>query len=63
MCVLCAVFKLIKLGAQKFEVKFDLRDLPPKQLNLNYSSNDVQWNPNDGMCTCMCMSTVPLFTS
>eukprot|EP00731_Ephydatia_muelleri_P024253 Em0016g524a len=41
------LFKLIKLGAQKFEVHVDLRDLPPKQLNLNYSSNDVQWNPNE----------------
>ena len=30
------------------EVQNDLRDLPHKQLNLNYSSNDVHWNPKDG---------------
>ena len=58
-----AVFKLIKIGTQKFEVQFDLRDLPHKQVNLNYSSNDVQWNPNDGMecvyvwCVCVCACT------
>lgn len=44
----CAVFKILRLGAEQFEVQNDLRDLPHKQLNLNYSSNDVQWNPKDG---------------
>ena len=27
----------------------NLRNLPQKQLNLNFSSNHVQWNPRDGM--------------
>ena len=43
-----AVFKILRLGTDQFEVQNDLRDLPHKQLNLNYSSNDVQWNPKDG---------------
>ena len=30
------------------QVYLDLRDLPGKQLNLNFSNNDVQWNPRDG---------------
>jgi hypothetical protein len=42
------VFKILKLGADQIEVQNDFRDLPHKQLNLNYSSNDVQWNPKDG---------------
>lgn len=41
------VFKILKLGADQIEVQNDFRDLPHKQLNLNYSSNDVQWNPKD----------------
>ena len=43
------MFKILKLGTDHFEVQNDFRDLPHKQLNLNYSSNDVQWNPKDGM--------------
>ena len=47
MCVV-AVFKILKLSPDQLEVQNDLRDLPHKQLNLNFSSNDVQWNPKDG---------------
>lgn len=43
-----AVFKIFKLSPDQFEVVHNLRDLPHKQINLNYSSNDVQWNPKDG---------------
>jgi len=42
------VFKIIKLSPDQFEVVHNLRDLPHKQINLNFSSNDVQWNPRDG---------------
>ena len=42
------VFKILKVSPDQFEVLYNLRDLPHKQLNLNYSSNDVQWNPKDG---------------
>ena len=42
------MFKILKLSADQIEPQNDLRDLPHKQLNLNYSSNDVQWNPKDG---------------
>jgi len=41
------VFKIIKLSPDQFEVVHNLRDLPHKQINLNFSSNDVQWNPRD----------------
>lgn len=44
----CPVFKILRLGLDQIEVQNDLRDLPHKALNLNYSSNDVQWNPKDG---------------
>lgn len=43
-----AVFKIFKLSPDQFEVVHNLRDLPHKHINLNYSSNDVQWNPRDG---------------
>ena len=46
MCIL--VFKILRLGLDQIEAQNDLRDLPHKALNLNYSSNDVQWNPKDG---------------
>ena len=61
----CPVFKILKLGADQFDVQNDFRDLPHKQLNLNYSSNDVQWNPKDGRwaglewnypCPSLCLS-------
>ena len=39
---------ILKLYADRVEVQNNFRDLPHKQLNLNYSSNDVQWNPRDG---------------
>jgi WD40 repeat protein len=41
------VFKILRLGLDQIEAQNDLRDLPHKALNLNYSSNDVQWNPKD----------------
>lgn len=49
VCMVCTVFKILKLGTDQIEIQNDFRDLPHKQLNLNYSSNDVQWNPKDGM--------------
>ena len=42
------MFKIFKLSPDQFEVVHNLRDLPHKHINLNYSSNDVQWNPRDG---------------
>lgn len=42
------VFKVLKISPDQFEVICNLRDLPSKQLNLNYSNNDVQFNPRDG---------------
>ena len=42
------MFKIFKLSPDQFEVVHNLRDLPHKHINLNYSSNDVQWNPGDG---------------
>jgi len=41
------VFKVLRIQSG-FEVVCNLRDLPTKQLNLNYSNNDVQFNPRDG---------------
>ena len=49
VCVLI-VFKILKIAPDQMHVSLDLRDLPGKQLNLNFSNNDVQWNPRDGMC-------------
>ena len=43
-----AVFKIIHVMPTQFELNLNLRDLPQKQLNLNFSSNDVKWNPKDG---------------
>lgn len=40
------IFKLLDVD-QDYRVIIDFRDLPQKQLNLNYSSNHVQWNPRD----------------
>ena len=56
MCV-CTVFKILKLFPDKIECAMNLRDLPHKQVNLKFSSNDVQWNPNEGihMCVRACM--------
>ena len=48
MLFITAVFKIFKLSPDQFEVVHNLRDLPHKHINLNYSSNDVQWNPRDG---------------
>lgn len=42
------VFKILKLQPDTIEPAINLRDLPHKQLNLNFSSNDVQWNPKEG---------------
>ena len=44
-----AVFKIIRISADKLSVHLDLRDLPPKALNLNYGCQDVQWNPKEGI--------------
>lgn len=44
----CVVFKILKLHPDKIESAINLRDLPHKQVNLKYSSNDVQWNPKEG---------------
>ena len=41
------VFTIIDV-TEKLKVLFDLCNLPQKQLNLNFSSNHVQWNPKDG---------------
>ena len=54
-----AVFKILKLSPDRIESAINLRDLPHKQVNLNYSSNDVQWNPKEGVCmhgvyVCVC---------
>lgn len=46
------VFKILKIFSDHIQVSHDLRDLPSKQLNLNFSSNDVQWNPKDGKLWC-----------
>ena len=43
-----AVFKIIRISSDKLSVHLDLRDLPPKSLNLNYGCQDVQWNPKEG---------------
>jgi len=45
----CAVFKIIRISPDKLSVHLDLRDLPPKSLNLNYGCQDVQWNPKEGL--------------
>ena len=50
------MFKILKIFPDHIQVSLDLRDLPNKQLNLNFSSNDVQWNPKDGK---LCCSVVP----
>ena len=42
------VFKILKIFPDQIQNYLDLRDLPGKQLNLNFSNNDVQWNPRDG---------------
>ena len=42
------VFKILKIHPDTIEPVLNLRDLPHKQLNLNFSNNDVQWNPLDG---------------
>ena len=42
------MFKILKLFPDNIEHAINLRDLPHKQLNLNFSSNDVQWNPKEG---------------
>ena len=42
------VFKIVRVTPIQFEVYMNFRDLPQKQLNLNYSSNDVKWNLKDG---------------
>lgn len=41
------VFKIIRISPDKLSVHLDLRDLPPKSLNLNYGCQDVQWNPRE----------------
>ncbi len=43
-----SVFKVLKVQPSSYEVVCNLRDLPIKQLNLNYSNNDVQFHPKDG---------------
>ena len=50
LTMLYAVFKILRLGPEQIEVELNLRDLHHKQLNLNFSNNDVQWNPKDGWC-------------
>ena len=49
-CILCVliVFKILKLSPDAIECAINLRDLPYKQMNLNFSSNDVKWNPREG---------------
>ena len=42
------VFKILKIAPDQMQVSLNLRDLPGKQLNLNFSNNDVQWNPREG---------------
>ena len=42
------VFKILKIAPDQMHISLDLRDLPGKQLNLNFSNNDVQWNPREG---------------
>lgn len=42
------MFKIIRISPDKLSVHLDLRDLPPKSLNLNYGCQDVQWNPREG---------------
>lgn len=42
------MFKILKIAPDQMQVSVDLRDLPGKQLNLNFSNNDVQWNPREG---------------
>ena len=42
------MFRILKVSPDVMQVSLDLRDLPGKQLNLNFSNNDVQWNPKDG---------------
>ena len=52
------VFKILKIAPDQMHVSLDLRDLPGKQLNLNFSNNDVQWNPREGKfvyCASMAM--------
>ena len=61
--VCCAVFKILRLGWDQMEVQNDLRDLPHKALNLNYSSNDVQWNPKDGTVYSRLKATGCTYTS
>lgn len=48
LCSNLIVFKILKISPDQMPVSIDLRDLPVKQLNLNFSNNDVQWNPKDG---------------
>ena len=43
------VFKIYRVGTQQYDQVFNIRDLPQKQLNLNFCSNDIQWNPRDGL--------------
>ena len=42
------MFKILKIAPDQMQMSLDLRDLPGKQLNLNFSNNDVQWNPREG---------------
>ena len=48
ICMREIVFKILKIAPDQMQVSLDLRDLPGKQLNLNFSNNDVQWNPKEG---------------
>ncbi|XP_064395171.1 GATOR2 complex protein WDR24-like [Halichondria panicea] len=41
------VFKVLRIQPSSYEVVCNLRDLPNKQLNLNYSNNDVHFHPKD----------------
>ena len=46
------MFKILKISPDQLQVSLDLRDLPGKQLNLNFSNNNVQWNPREGGVCC-----------
>ena len=50
LTMLYAVFKILRLSPEQIELELNLRDLHHKQLNLNFSNNDVQWNHKDGWC-------------
>ena len=53
------VFKILKIFPDQIQIYLDLRDLPGKQLNLNFSNNDVQWNPKDGEMILRIITCVP----